>query len=203
MTTLYLIRHANTAALGKRLTGRRPNVPLDERGRAQLEALSELLARAPLRAVYSSPLDRAAETARAVARPHGLEVRLREPLADIEFGTWSDRALSELAGEPSFRRFNAFRSGTTPPEGEHPASVQCRLALELCRIRDQHPDDAVAVVGHADPLRSALAFFVGIPLDLIRRIELEPASVTRLDLTFDDVRLCYLNLVHGESEPKL
>lgn len=203
MTTFYLIRHANTAAVGRRLVGRHPNVPLDDVGRSQLPALSAFLARAPLRAVYCSPLDRAAETARAVAEPHALDVRPREALTDIEFGTWSDRALSELSDEPSFRRFNSFRSGVAPPGGEHPVSVQSRLALELCRIRDTHHDEAVAVVGHADPLRAALAFFIGLPLDLARRLDIDPASVTRLELTLDDARLCYLNLSIGADGPRI
>ena len=62
MTTLFLIRHGLTAVTGKTLYGRTPGVSLDDRGRAQADALADLLAPVRLTAVYSSPLDRCVET---------------------------------------------------------------------------------------------------------------------------------------------
>jgi probable phosphoglycerate mutase len=195
MTTLYLVRHGHTATLGRQLVGRRPDVPLDDLGRSQVLALAEHMAKLPLRAVYTSPLARTLATARAVAQPHGLDVIVREPLADMEFGEWSGRPIDELRGDPTFHAFNAHRAGVAPPGGEHPAAAQSRMLAELCRLRDAHPNEAIAVVGHGDPLRSALAGFVGMPLDLARRLELAPASVTRLDLSRGDATLCFLNLI--------
>jgi probable phosphoglycerate mutase len=192
-TTFFLVRHGSTDALGHRLSGRLPNVPLNGAGREQTERLAALLAPVPLHAVYSSPLERAEQTARALARPHGLEVRVLENLTDIDFGAWTDQPLGALRDRQDFRRFNAQRAGHAPPGGEHPALVQARMVTELCRLRDAHPGAAVAVVGHADPLRAALAFFLGVALDLARRIELDPASVTRLELSETDARLCFSN----------
>lgn len=195
MTSFCLVRHGTTATLGQRLTGRRPDVPLDAKARDELEALASYLASEPLRAVYSSPLTRTLTTATAIARPHGLGVVRLESLADIELGDWSDRSLDALRSDPTFHAFNVHRAGTAPPGGEHPAAVQCRMAVELCRLRDAHRDETIAVVGHADPLRSVLAFFVGIPLDLAHRIEIEPASVTRLELGAEHASLRLLNFV--------
>lgn len=193
MTSLLLVRHGHTGAVGERLVGRRPNVPLDAIGRAQAERLAAFFARAPLAAVYASPLERTADTAQAIAARHGLGVSLSDALLDLDFGSWTDRRLEELRAEPGFQRFNTHRAGVAPPTGEHPALMQSRMAVELCRLRDAHPGQLVAVVGHADPLRAAIAYFVGIPLDLARRLELEPGGVSWLELTVDDASLRYLN----------
>lgn len=193
MTSLLLVRHGRTSAVGRYLSGQTPHVSLDQTGRAQAEALGTFLAAAALRAVYASPLERTLETARAIARPHGLEVETRESLLDIDFGAWTGKDLVELDRQAAFQRFNAQRAAHAPPGGEHPVRVQCRMALELCRLRDEHPGELVAIVGHLDPLRSAIAYFLGVPLDLARRLELDPGSVTRLELTHDDAKLIYLN----------
>lgn len=192
-TTFFLIRHGSIDALGQRLVGRRPNVPLNAAGRAESEKLAAFLSAVPLRAVYSSPLERAEQTARALAHPHGLDVKVLAELTDVEFGEWTDQTLAALRDRPDFRRFNVQRAGHAPPGGEHAALVQARMVTELCRLRDEHPGAALAVVGHADPLRAALAFFLGIPIDLARRVELEPAFVTRLELSETDARLCFSN----------
>lgn len=201
MTRFLLVRHGRTEANGRRLVGRAPAVPLDAVGREQAEALGRTLARAPLRAVLSSPLERAVDTARAIAAPHGLSVEIRDALVDVEFGAWTNRSLSELARTPLFERFNRHRAGTAPPEGEHPSLVQARMVTELCRLRELHPNDTVAVVSHADPLRSALAFFLGVPLDLSLRFEITTGSVSRLDLHADGASLAFLNITAHAGPP--
>jgi probable phosphoglycerate mutase len=193
MTTLLLIRHGMTDAVGRQLTGRLGGVHLNEQGRTEVEALSARLRSTPLAAVYASPLERAMETARAVAQPHALEVIPREALLESDFGTWSGRMLADLDTDVEFRRFNSNRSGTCPPAGEHMSVIQARMVNELLRIRDAHPDQSVAVVSHGDPLRAVICAFAGISIDLMQRLEISPASVSVLRLTPDSVSLLRLN----------
>jgi broad specificity phosphatase PhoE len=193
MTELLLIRHGHTEAVGHRLVGRLPNVPLDARGREEAARLAGYLAKTRLVAVYSSPIERAFHTARAVAEPHGLEVERRDGLNELDFGEWTGALVDSLAGDAANRRFNVHRAGNRAAGGEYGVEVLARMARELAELRDRHPDGIVAVVGHADPLRAALAHFIGVPLDLARRFELDTGSVTRLDLWPEDARLCYLN----------
>jgi len=199
MTRLLLVRHGRTEANGRRLVGRAPGVPLDGVGHEQAAALGHALARAPLRAVLSSPLERAVATARAIAEPHGLSVETRDVLVDLEFGAWTNRSLADLEKTTLFERFNRHRAGTAPPEGEHPSLAQARVVTELCRVRDLYPNDTVVVVSHADPLRSALAFFLGVPLDLALRLEIATGSVSRLDLHADGASVAFLNLNPGAA----
>jgi probable phosphoglycerate mutase len=190
MTTLLLIRHGMTDAVGRRLTGRLPGVPL---GRKQVLALAERLRSLPLAAIYASPLERTMETARAVAEPHGLEVIPDEAVIESDFGELSGRTMTELESVPEWKRFNTHRSGTRVPGGEHMLEVQARVTSALLRIRDAHPERVVAVVSHADPLRGALCALAGISIDLMQRIELSPAGVSVVWLTRDAVSVRSIN----------
>jgi probable phosphoglycerate mutase len=193
MTTLLLIRHGMTDAVGRLLTGRLAGVLLNEQGKREVEALGHRLRGLPLAAIYASPLERAQETARAIAAHHELDVLPRPDLNESDFGDWSGRLLSELDGDAGWQRFNANRSSTPAPRGEHMTEIQARVGRELLKIRDAHPDRTVAVVSHADPLRAALCLFLGISVDLMQRFELSPASVSTLHLTPDSVSLLRLN----------
>jgi broad specificity phosphatase PhoE len=79
MTTFLLIRHGENDWVGRRLPGWTPGLHLNQRGRAQAQALVELLRPVRLEAIYSSPLERALESARPLARSKGLAVRHRRP----------------------------------------------------------------------------------------------------------------------------
>jgi broad specificity phosphatase PhoE len=195
MTELLLIRHGHTEAVGHRLVGRLPNVLLDARGREEAARLAAHLAGTKLRAVYSSPLERAFDTARAVAEPHGLEVERRDGLNELDFGEWTGALIETLGADEANRRFNVHRAGNRAAGGEYGVEVQARMVRELAELRDRHPDDIIAVVGHSDPLRTAVAHFVGVPLDFARRLELDTGSITRLDLWPEGASLRYLNRI--------
>jgi broad specificity phosphatase PhoE len=193
VTLIWLVRHGMTDAVGRRITGRLPGFSLSQHGRAQVARLAERLGRARLAAVYTSPLERALETARAIASRHELRPVIRPALTDVEFGSWSGQSLEELEGVPAWRRFNAFRSGSRPPGGEHISEVQTRMVVELEALRLEHPSDCIAVVSHADPIRAAIGFYLGVTADLQQRLGLDPASLTLLELGSERVTLRLLN----------
>jgi probable phosphoglycerate mutase len=131
-----------------------------------------------LDAVYSSPLERALETAQAVAAPHGLEVRINEGIGEVQYGDWNGRSLRELVKRPLWRSVQIYPSGTRFPSGESIGEMQARVVAALDEIRSAHPRGIVAAVAHADVIKAATAFFVGVPLDLFQRLVISPASVT-------------------------
>ena len=89
MPTILLIRHGeNDYVKQNRLAGRLPDVHLNERGRQQAQVVAEKLALAPIKAIYSSPLERAAETAAPLAEKLGLPVTLRPGLLESDIGEW-------------------------------------------------------------------------------------------------------------------
>ena len=178
MTTFALIRHASHALLGHTIVGRLPGVQLSARGLREAEALASRLEGWPIQALYSSPLERARATAAAIADRLRLEVQAADELNEIDYGPWTNRTLADLREIPEWRRFNLFRSGSRIPGGESMVEVQDRMLQLIERLRCVHPEQTLALVGHGDVIKAALAYYLGVPLDLFGRIELSPASLS-------------------------
>ena len=181
-TTVLLVRHGSNDYVGRALAGRSLGVHLNAAGRAEAGRLARRLAPLPIAAVYSSPLERAVETAAPLAVARSLDPRLVEAAAEIDFGEWTGRTIAELEADPLWRRFNTERSTTRPPGGELMAEAQARMVGAVEDLRAAHPGETIALVSHADVIRAALAHYAGIPLDAIGRFEIRPASVTTLRL---------------------
>lgn len=185
MTTLLLVRHATTAATGSRLGGWTPGVHLDDGGVEQAQRLSALLADVPLAAIYSSPLERTRDTARIVAAPHDLRVRTRKSLGEVDYGEWTDQPLATLRRRKLWSTIQFTPSRVTFPDGESMRGMQARIVGALEELAAQHGEDAIAVVSHADVIKAALAWFLGMPLDTFQRIFVMPASVSVVTLRPD------------------
>lgn len=182
MGLVLLIRHASHDLLGKRLAGRQLEVHLNRAGEAEAERLAERLQPLQLAAVYTSPRERALETAVPLARRHGLHVEISAALDEFDLGEWSGRTFAELQALQEWQRFNRWRSGTRPPGGELMLEVQARIVQELERLQRRHPGAMLALVSHADVIRAALTYYLGMPLDLFGRLQVDPASVSVLAL---------------------
>jgi len=178
MTLLLLIRHGLTDATGKRITGWTPGIHLSDRGREQAERLAERLAGVPIRAIYSSPLERCTETAAPLAAAAGREIVVREDLGEVRYGDWTNRPLSRLVRTRLWRTIQQVPSGARFPGGESLLEVQERTVREAGRIVGEHPRAAVAVFSHGDPIRLLLAHFAGVHPDLFQRLAVDPASVS-------------------------
>jgi probable phosphoglycerate mutase len=193
MTTFLLIRHATNDWVGNSLAGDTPGVHLNALGREQAIRLAQRLRNLPIAAIYSSPLDRAVETANALASALVLEIQVRRRLTEIGVGRWAGRQISSLDEDEHWQRFNTFRSGTRPPGGELMTEVQSRMADEMAELRHKHPGGTVALFSHADVIKCAVAFYAGIPIDLMHRIEISPASVTVINLFDAGAQLITVN----------
>jgi probable phosphoglycerate mutase len=179
MTTFLLIRHALCDPVGRAIAGRSPGVHLNEAGRAQARALAERLAEVPLAAVYSSPLERALETAELIALPHRLIVRPALGLNEIDFGAWTGRTLTELQEIPEWHAFNASRGSVRIPGGETMTEVLGRGLFELDRLWSAHPHngDVVALVSHGDVIRAVLTRIMGTRVEFLDKGNVSPASM--------------------------
>jgi broad specificity phosphatase PhoE len=152
-----------------------------------------------LAGIYSSPLERALETAAPLALRQRLDVQVAAGFTEIDFGEWTGRTLAELDQLPDWRRFNSFRSGTRIPGGENMADVLARVLQEIDRLCKRHPgtNDPVAVVSHGDVLRVLLAHALGVSPDHMQRLELSPASISILQLEYHGPRVLLLNSTEG------
>lgn len=193
VTTFYLIRHAERDTVPDFLPGRAPGIRLTERGHRQAQGVAHRFQGRPVNLIFSSPLERALDTAAPLAHAKALTVQPAPALLELDFGRWTGRRASELVDDPRWRHFNEFRSGTPAPEGESALDVQRRFVGELVRLRDAHPDQAIACFSHKDPIRLALTYFLGAPLDNFERFEIDYASISELQLADWGARIVKLN----------
>jgi probable phosphomutase (TIGR03848 family) len=193
MIKILLIRHALTDSVGKRLSGRMPGVFLNEEGRKQSQELAERLTGLPVTALYSSPLERALETARPIAQSLNLPCIVSDDFIEIDFGKWTNCMIDEIKHDPQFVQFNSFRSSTRIPDGELMSEAQVRIVTGLEKLHAKHPNKTVSVVSHADLIKSAVAYYAGIHLDMFHRLEISPASVSIIEVHDDTARILLLN----------
>jgi probable phosphoglycerate mutase len=191
--TAILIRHGETDSVGRYLSGRSPSHHLNETGRQQAARLPQRLARQPVAALYTSPLERARETAEPLGAARHLLARTDDSLLEVDFGEWTGRTFEDLDQTPAWRDYNADRLTACAPGGEPIAAVQARIVAALDRLRAIHASAAVAIVSHAEVIRCAVLHHLGMPLDMFRRIEISPASVTILELGPDESRFLCIN----------
>jgi probable phosphomutase (TIGR03848 family) len=199
IVNLLLIRHGQNDWVGGRLAGWTPGVHLNDKGQTEAAYLAEQLAKVPLAAIYSSPLERTVETAQPIADAHGLPVQIREGLGEAQYGEWTGKSLKKLRKHKLWPVVQVYPSGARFPGGESMREIQARIVAELDGIRDAHPGQTIATVSHSDPIKMAVAHYLGLPLDLFQRLVVEPASVTAFSFTRFGPRLIFLN--RNESLP--
>jgi probable phosphoglycerate mutase len=137
---LYLMRHGHTALNALHEVHGRIDDPLDERGRAQADALGDLFRGVPLAAVYSSPLVRAVQTAEPVAAVAGLAVVADPDLMDRDYGPWTGHVKVEVEAE--------FGSVDDAPGVEPWDAFSVRVTAAFVALADRHAGERIAVAAH-------------------------------------------------------
>jgi len=195
MPLLLLIRHGeNEFVKTGKMAGRLPGVHLNERGQKQAADLAEAFARVPIKAIYSSPLERAVETAEPIAASRKLEIQLRPDLMENDIGKWQGRTLKSLRRIKKWKIVQQAPSRFKFPEGESFLETQTRIVSCLDEIAASHkPKDIVAAVFHADPIKLAVAHYLGMPLDHFQRLGCDTASVSVLYISETGAHLIKLN----------
>ncbi len=180
MTTIFFVRHGVTDQTGSKLSGWTPGIHLNEAGQNQAEAAAAYLADQKIAAVYSSPIERCRETAVAIADPHGVQVRTKKNLGEVDYGNWTGRSLKSLMRTKLWTTVQRWPSAMTFPEGETLRSVQARSVDEIEALREAHRKDRICCVSHGDVIRLVLAHYLGVHLDLYQRIAIGPASISAI-----------------------
>jgi broad specificity phosphatase PhoE len=190
MPLLLLIRHGQNDFVKKgRMAGR-----LNEKGQEEAAELAQALAEAPIKAIYSSPLERAVETAEPLAQAKGLEVQIRPGLLESDIGKWQNKSIKSLRRQKIWKIVQSAPSRVRFPEGESFLEAQARLVDEVEAICAAHkPDDLIALVFHSDPIKLVVAYYLGMPLDHFQRLAADTGSMTILHLGKSSAHLVKLN----------
>lgn len=165
-----------------------PGVGLDEKGKAQAQALADRFDGVPLAELRSSPLLRCKQTLAPPADRLGMRPRVDKRFAEVDYGEWTGAELKKLAKEPLWRVVQAHPSGAVFPGGEGLAAVQARAVAAVRehdqRISAEHGAEAVWMVcSHGDVIKSILADALGMHLDSFQRIVVDPCSVSVVQFT--------------------
>lgn len=195
MPLLLLIRHGeNEYVKTGKLAGRLPEVHLNERGQKQAADLAEALGNVPIKAIYSSPMERARETAAPLAGKLGLELQIHAGLLETQIGDWAGQELKALRKLPEWKLVQGAPSRFRFPNGESFAECQLRIVGALETLSQAHKsEEIIAVVSHADPIKLATAYYLGMPLDHFQRLGCDTASLTMLMLGEKGIHLAKLN----------
>ena len=183
MPLLLLIRHGeNDFVKTGKMAGRLPGVHLNERGQKQAAALGEALKDVPIKAIYSSPLERAIETATPIATARNLQIVQEPDIMDADIGKWQGKSWKVLSLTKAWKVVQNAPSRFRFPDGESFPEMQTRIANVLERIIKKHnkPQDIVAIVFHADPIKLAVSHLLGMPLDNFQRLSCDTGSLTAL-----------------------
>lgn len=182
---MLLVRHGVTATTGIILPGRTPGLHLSERGVAQAELVAERLSELPRKpvALYTSPLERTRETAAPIARALRLRPHIDRGLIECDFGLWTGKKLPFLAKKPEWRAVQHAPSTFRFPQGESFTELQLRMWTTLEKIATKHRNRTVVVVSHADPIKAAVTYAQGVPLDLFQRTMISTCSISAIGFT--------------------
>lgn len=173
MTSLYLIRHAETSGNADGRFQGRTDLQLTPNGMRQAKVLAARFRCIPLSAVYTSPLRRARDTALSLAAPHGLRPVIEEGLVEIDGGGFENRLFTELWQECP-KEFGAFCD--TPGifggyrGGESPRAALDRMREAVLDIAERHRGGTVAALSHGYTIRCFLCYALGYPLDELAQV---------------------------------
>lgn len=193
---LFLVRHGETESNRLGLALGQADVPLNERGVWQAGRVADALAGEHLAAVYSSPLARTLDTARAIAGRHGLEVRVEGGLIEMDIGEAEGLAFAEMRV-----RFPGLLEAWTGPDGpqqpmpggERLVDVQRRAWEAMQQIAAGRFGQSVCAVTHNFVILTVLAAVLKIELADFRRLGHAVAAISEIDVTPRSARVVRMN----------
>lgn len=198
-TNLFLVRHGVTDSTGKVLYGRSNDVHLSDEGKAQAEEAGRRLAEVGEFAHLAvSPLARTRETAEPIAAATGLDPTRNRQFTEVDFGDWVNRPLADLFKDPDWPRVQRTPSQYRFPNGESFVEVQTRMVTATEDLVAAHRGSDVIVVSHADPLKTLLAHYAGMPLDSFQRLVISPGSISVVHVTPDGAAVLTTNSTGGD-----
>jgi probable phosphoglycerate mutase len=178
---VLFVRHGQTATTGQLLPGRSLGLHLADVGKAQAQATADAIGKlAKVDAVYSSPLERARETAAPIAAARGLKVQVERGLLELDVGDWTGEELKKLRRTPEWKVVQRYPSGFRFPSGESFVELQARIVAAIDRLVAAHPGGTVVAVSHADTIKAAVVHALGAHLDHFQRVTISPCSVTAI-----------------------
>jgi len=191
------MRHGETAWNNQRRVMGRLEIPLNRQGTAQSRRVAKLLPELEVRAIYSSPLKRALDTAFIIAGSQSLTVETDANLTEVAFGRWEGLQFEELVKDPAYHHFLRDPLGAAVPGGETLPAVQKRGLRALRRAMREYPDDRLLFVSHGDVIRAILCHYLNLPLVEFRRLRIDNGSLSAVEVDGSWAEVKFVNYLHN------
>jgi len=180
MLEILLIRHGQTDwNRDRRIMGRKP-IPLNTHGRRESEAIGRALREVDLHGIFTSPVLRAVQTARLIARGRKLKLETAPELAEIDYGQWIGKTFDDVTEDEAYRIYHATPRHAQPPGGEKMVDVHRRAVEFIEGLRKRHAEGRLAVVSHADVIKIVVTHYLGLDLNDLLRLRIDNCSVSLL-----------------------
>lgn len=203
MIRLILVRHGQTQWTAEQRYQGQSDIPLDDVGLRQADALGRYFAHRRVDAIYSSDLRRAWQTAEPIARAVGIAIQSDPRLREGAFGIWEGLTYGEIQQRWP-QQFAAWRSDplrSTPHGGETLQQVIDRVASVLADLHHNHHNQTIMLVSHGGTLRALFCYALNLPTHAFWLITLNAASISELHLFNDNVAvLSLLNDTHAVAD---
>lgn len=180
MTTIYLVRHGETAWNAEARIQGHLDVELNETGIKQAEMVAEHLKNLKFDAIYSSDLKRALDTAKIITKYHETPILVTEALRETYLGDWQGMTISEIEGSESelLAMWYADSVKNRPPGGENLEDLMKRVTGFLEGIIDTYPDGKLLIVAHGGSIRAIICNALGATIHSFGRIRQDNASIS-------------------------
>jgi len=192
---LYLVRHGETEFNKEfRFIGR-TDVGLSENGRLQAIIVAERFSKKKIKAVYSSDMLRAVQTAEIITEPHGLNVKQVEGLREIDFGNWEGLTYYEIE-EMDGDHLSAWIEdpiNINIPRGETWEHFESRVLKSISRIIEEEKNGEVIIVSHGGPIKLLISHYYGRDPEFFNSFWPLPGTVSAVEITGGKAQILVLN----------
>ena len=198
MVRLVLVRHAATAWTAQGRFQGQTDVPLSPHGQRQMAALAQRLMTETLHTLYASDLQRAWETAQAIATPHALRVQAEPRLREMAFGRWEGLTYAEIQQRDvqALAAWERDQLNRAPPGGETLLQMAERVRAAYASMVMHRQDQSIGVIAHGGPLQLLLCLALGLPPQAYWQFAVAPASLSELWVYEPGAILTRLNETH-------
>ncbi len=195
MTRIILVRHGQTPWNKDKIFRGSRDIPLNEQGREEARLAGEWLQGETIHAAYCSPLSRARDTGKAIARHHGLPVADLPGLTDLCYGDWEGLPLSAVQVQYAdlYRQWEAAPHTVRFPHGETLDEVKERSLAAVADVLRRHPQQTVLLAAHRAVNKVLIAAFIGLDNSHFWRLGQDTTAVNRFAWTGGVWQLLGLN----------
>ena len=195
METIFLMRHGETAWNQEKRVMGRLEIPLSRKGISQGKRIARLLPDLEIRAIYTSPLRRALETARILAKECHKSLKINPNLTEVAFGRWQGYRFDDLIKDKAYHRFLKTPLKAAVPGGETIVDVQRRGLRAIRRAIREYPKGRLLFVSHGDVIRAILCHYLKLPLQEFRRLRIDNGTLSALEVDGPWAEIKYMNYV--------